>query len=320
MAKENNQFTATPHFDDIETEDAILQTRRLHTYGREALKLGLRVDTIFVQHTRFKEGLKDLDRIFQIARDVNMPHGLCLVGPTGVGKTALLRFFFESLPRSTLFAPGYGCVRIRVGARPTAGQLIAALLRGYRYPFASISEKTIYMRKDQAIDLVRLKGTRLIFVDEAHNLLHQVRRRGNDHGEPDATVFLSELMDETNVALVLGGSKELDQLESIDSYLADRVSGRVELRYFEPNPEWVALLRAFSEACTWFSLKIIEDPVQAKLLHTASGGSPRRLKRQLTEAVLVAAEAKSTSVTIEHLKSAYALVYGVHGQRTSPYA
>lgn len=321
MAKENHQFTAKPHFDDIEIdEDAGLQARRVQTYGSEALRLGLKVDTIFVLHTRFKEGLSDLDRIFQIARDVSMPHGLRLVGATGVGKSALLRYFFESLPRSTLFSPGYGCVRIRATARPTAGQLIAALLRGYRYPFASVSERTIYMRKDQAIDLVRLKGTRLIFVDEAHNLMHQVRRRGNGSVEPDATVFLCELMDETNAALVLGGSQELDQLENIDSYLADRVSGRVELRYFEPNSQWIAFLLAFSKACTWFDLKVIENSAQAKLLHTATGGNPRRLKCLLTEAVLVAAEAKCTSVSIEHLKAAHLLVYGVHGLRTNPYA
>jgi Cdc6-like AAA superfamily ATPase len=319
MAKENHQFTATPHFDDIEAEDAELQTRRVQTYSPAALKQGLRIDSIFVQHSLFLVGLAALDRVFQLARDVNMPHGFRLIGPTGVGKSALFRYFSESLPRSTLFTPGFGCLRIRAGAHPTAGQLIGALLRSYRYPFASVSEKTVYVRKEQALDLVRVKGTRLIFVDEAHNLMHQVRRRSNGSGEPDATVFLSELMDETSVALVLAGSKELDQLETVDSYLGDRVSGRVELCYFEPTAEWMAFLLAFSRACTWFDLRIIENPVLAKLSHIASGGSPRRLKCLLTEAVLIAAEGKCESVTVDHLRSAWTLVYGVHGQRTNPY-
>jgi hypothetical protein len=168
-------------------------------------------------------------------------------------------------------------------------------------------------------DLVLAKGTRLIYVDEAHNLLRQVLRRKDICGQPEATVFLSELMDETHVGLVLLGSSELDQLESVDPYLADRVSVRVELPHFSSTPEWTGLLRGFSSACSWFNLAVIEDDACAKKMHQATDGNLRQLKRLLTEAVLIAAEAKRQAVAIADLRLAFALVYGKTSQRTNPF-
>jgi Bacterial TniB protein len=320
MTKENYKFDATNDFEKIEIEEKETLSRRVQTYTVEALKTGLAVDKIFVQHTRFKEGLAAMDRIFQISKQVSMPHGLRVVGPTGVGKSALFHYFKSSLPTSSLFAPDLGCLRLRVGARPTTGQIISTLLEEYKYPFNSVSEKTIYRKKGQALELVRLKGTRLIFIDEAQNLMRQVKRRGKDQVEPEATVFLCELMDATNVALVLGGTDELDKLGDVDSHLADRISGRVPLVCFEANGEWLAFLNAFVKACNWFDLKLVQDHKQAKLLHLATGGSPRNLKRLLTEAVLVAAQSNFNSIQVEHFAQAYSAVYGEQSLRTNPYA
>ena len=319
MTKDNHKFEATVDYEEIETEEKETLSRRIQTYSVEALKNGLAIDKIFVQHTRFNEGLGALDRVFQISKEVAMSHGLRVLGPPGVGKSALLNYFAESLPRSSLFAPGLGCVCIRASARPTTGQILSSLLEAYKYPFISSSENKVYTRKFQALELVRLKGTRLIFIDEAHNLVRQVRNRGGKAAEPEATVFLCELMDATNVALVLGGTDELDKLADIDSHLADRIAGRVALSCFEPNGEWLAFILAFSKACTWFTLKLIEDHKQAKLLHTATGGSPRHVKRLLTEAVLVAVQAKCTSLQPEHFAQAYSLIYGKQSLRTNPY-
>jgi hypothetical protein len=319
MNKENHQFDATADFEKIEIEEKETLSRRIQTYSVEALKDGLAIDKIFVLYTQFNEGLGALDRVFQISKEVSMSHGIRVLGPPGVGKTALLNYFSESLPRSSLFAPGLGCVCIRASARPTTGQILSSLLEAYKYPFISSSENKVYTRKIHALELVRIKGTRLVFIDEAHNLLRQVRRRGDSKAEPEATVFLCELMDSTNVALVLGGTDELDKLADVDGHLADRITGRVALSCFEPNGEWLAFLLAFSKACTWFDIKLIEDHKQAKRLHTATGGSPRHLKRLLTEAVLVASQAKCKLLHPEHFLQAYILIYGKQSLRTNPY-
>lgn len=319
MKKIEHKFEDIVGFDHIDLEEKETLNRRVLAYSVDALKIALPIDKIVVEHTQFHGGLLALDRIFQLAREVNMPHGLRLIGPTGVGKSSLLQYFSESLPRSTLFAPGLGCISIRIGSRPKTGQIISALLRKYRYPFIPKSESNLCNYKEILFELVRLKGTRLIFIDEAHSLLCQARI-GNESVEPEATGFLRELMDETNVALVLGGKEELDKLANADSHLADRISGRFVMSCFDASAEWVGFLCAFSDACTWFDIKLIKDPKQAKLLHTATGGSPRNLKRLLTEVVLVAAQAKCKSIQVEHFSAAYIAVNGKQSLNTNPYA
>lgn len=312
------RFDSTPEYFDEEAVEKEIHQRRIQTYSTEALKAGIKVDGLFVLHDRFSSGLRALDRIFQLARDVKMPHGLRIVGPTGAGKTALLNYFSTSLPSSTLFVPGFACVNLRAGSRPTAGQFVAGLLRLYNYPIQTTSS-AVYLRKEHAFELIRAKGTRMVFVDEAQNLIHQTRRRGAHVNEPEATIFLRELMDQTNVGLVLGGTTDLDGLEDIDRHLSDRITGRIELRLFERDVQWAGLLHGFAKACDWFDLRLLQTSEQMKLLFLASGGSPRRVKRLLTEAVLIAAERKATAIETQDLKSAFVHCQGDHGATTNPW-
>jgi predicted ATPase len=126
------KFEQTATFDEIEADEAQLNARRLQLYSKHALKVGLPVDRIYINHPRFDTGLKTLDRVFQIAPEVTMPHGVRLIGPTGSGKSALFRYFRDSLPRSSLFTEGLGAVGIRFGRQThgwPAGSCAAARLQ-----------------------------------------------------------------------------------------------------------------------------------------------------------------------------------------------
>jgi hypothetical protein len=316
-----NAFGGPHDTDDLESEEvAAVTARRLRQYSLQALRAALPIDQIYIHHDRFVAGLNAMDRLFQIAPDVRMPHGARLVGPTGSGKSALIRNFRERLPRSTLFAPGHGAIVVRSGARPTAGHLLSALLRAYRYPFAAVSGRTLYIKRDNLFDLMKAKGTRIVFVDEADRLLTQVRRRGESTEHPEATQLLRDMMDECNVALVLAGTAALDHLATVDSHLADRVSVRHELRYFEANQQWLGVLRGFAKQCTTFDISAITDLAEAKRLHVATEGSLRRLKRLITEAALVAAQDRKATLDVHALAQAFVVIEGQHGLRTSPYA
>lgn len=319
MDNEQPPIEKTVSFDEIEAEEAQLVTRRLQLYSKHALQVALPIDRIYVNHLRFSDGLALLDRVFQVAPEVTMAHGVRLIGPTGSGKSALFRWFRDSLPRSTLFSPGFGAVGIRVGDRPAAGQIVGALLRAYKYPFRSGSNGTVYARSYLVHDLIREKGTRLIFIDEAHRLLNQRLRFGAD-SEPSATLFLRDLMDDCKVGLALAGTDALDRLDSVDSHLGDRISARHQLRYFAADKEWMGLLRAFRKQCQTFDLSLLEDPKEGARLHVATGGSPRRLKRLLTEGALVAANAGLPNLDVASLAKGFTSVQGSGGASPNPYA
>jgi len=314
-------FGRTNDLDDLEAHEAAANAvRRQRLYSQHALRVALPIDQIYVHHDRFSSGLEALDRLFQIAPHVRVPHGARLIGPTGSGKSALIRNFRDRLPSSTLFAPGHGAILVRSGARPTAGHLLSALLRAYNYPFGAVSARTLYIKRDNLFDLIKLKGTRVIFVDEADRLLMQVRRRAGTGEHPEATQLLRDIMDECNAAVVLAGTEALDQLASVDSHLADRVTVRHELQHFEANAQWLGVLRGFVKQSESFDIGIIVELAEAKRLHAATGGSLRALKRVVTEAALIAANQKKSSLDAESLALAFVAVEGQHGLRTSPYA
>lgn len=318
--KKNENIDESVDIDDLDADELNLAARRQRLYSRHALKTGLPLDQIMINHSRFAKAVTAFDRVFQIAPEVTMAHGIRLIGPTGSGKSSLFRYFRDSLPKSTLFTPGFGAIGIRVGSRPTAGQIVSRLLRAYKYPFSGGRASTIFGRSEIVQDLIREKGTRLIFIDEAHRLLHQVRRSDSDEREPTATAFLLDLMDESRVALALGGTDQLDRLGKVDSHLDDRLSVRQELRHFAPASEWLGLMKAFKENCTTFDLSLILDPAEAKALNTATRGSLRRLKRLLTEAVLIGADAGALRLERGHLAKAFTIVQGDDGVEETPYA
>lgn len=247
----------------------------MRTYSRQALAAAAVVDQTFVMFERFEGGLSALDRAFQLASHFTVSQGLMVIGPPGSGKTSLARYFNASLPKHSLFAPGFGAVIARCRARPTAGQLVGSFLTAYRYPFRHGSSATVYGRRNILFELARSKGTRIAFLDEAHHLLRQIQRI--NHGvagadqEPCATDFLREFMDECNLALVLLGTPLLDRLSTMDMHLSDRISGRHELeRYTRVSAQWLGILQGFVSGCTSFDLSYIKDADEAKRLLIAT--------------------------------------------------
>ena len=317
---DNPAIEKTVSFDEIEPDEVQLIARRQKLYSKNALRAALPIDGMYANHTRFAGGLHALDRLFQIAPEVTMSHGLKLIGPTGSGKSALFRYFRDSLPRSSLFTPGFGAVGIRAGPNSTAGQILSALLRVYKYPFRNGSSSTVYARMDIVLDLIREKRTRLLFVDEAHRLLKQKKVVPGDDREPSATVLLRDLMDEGQIALVLAGTNVLDNLQDVDPHLSDRLSVRHELCYFQADKEWVGLMHAFVKQSTSFDIGIIANPSDAKLLHIATGGSLRRFKRLLTESVLIAAHSGLTVLDSASIAKGLLAVQGHDSRECSPYA
>lgn len=208
-------FTESLALDGPDNNEAEIHARRLQTYSVDALRVATQIERQYVNHPDFANGLRMLDRLFQLGTELETPQGHLLIGPTGSGKTALFSYFRDSLPSSSLFSSNVGAIGLRVPKRPFPGLLIREFLRLLKYPFAGGSYKQLYERRQLVFEALRSNGTRLVWLDEAHHLLPKHASKQIEDDETEAIELLRELMDECKVSLVLAGSGELNNLKSV---------------------------------------------------------------------------------------------------------
>lgn len=312
----------TTEDDLVSDSDRKLFERRQFMYSKSALQAGSEVDRIMIQHPATIKGLEALDRAFQLSNALEMPQGIRIIGPTGSGKTSLIKLFAQTLPKSTLFDPSFGVLNVRLMANCSRHQIVRALLKRIEYPFPNASAKAVDIMSRILVEAAAAKGVRVLAVDEAHHLISARRQRHSDGMTGnEATDWLREFNDEARLALVLCGTNELDQLDQIDSHLTSRLSTRIELKDFKLDLNWYGLLKAYAKQCAVFDLQGLHSDDLPIRLHKATKGNLRNLKRLLTELVLIAVEesANSTSVDKAMLKRAFDRVRGEDGIDANPF-
>lgn len=315
-----DSFEESMSLSDSDVEDSTTLRRRIATYSVEALRVGSQVDKIFVQYPDFVRAVQVMDRLFQLGTELDMPQGAYIEGPTGVGKTALFRYFQKSMPSSTLFSTGMGAIGLRVPQRPRTGHFISGLLRAIRYPFFTGTTPQLYQRRQTVLEGLQAAGTRLIFVDEAQHLLQQIRVTSLEDWECESTEFLRQVMDEGRISMVLAGSAGMDKLEEVSKALSSRLPVRERLKNFERDLSWVGFVRTFSKQCTSFDLTFLCDQAITTRLHYACGGNPRAFKRHITEAVLLAVDSGALNLNGELLSKAFHVAFGSATTRSNPFA
>ncbi|NWF46335.1 AAA family ATPase [Hydrogenophaga sp. D2P1] len=313
-------FVESMSLSDSDVEDSPTLHRRIATYSVESLRVASQVDKTYVQYPDFVRAIQVMDRLFQLGTELDMPQGAFIEGPTGVGKTALFRYFQESVPKSTLFSPGMGVVGLRVPQRPRTGHFVSGLLRAIRYPFSTGSTPQLYQRRHIVVEGLRAAGTRLIFLDEAQHLLQQLRGPSLHDWECESTEFLRQIMDEGRISMVLAGSEGMDKLEETSKAFSSRLPVRERLKNFDRDATWVGFVRAFSKQCKPFDLTFLCEPAITTRLHYACGGNLRAFKRHVTEAVLLAVDAGALKLDAALLSQAFQITFGSATIRSNPFA
>jgi len=298
-----------------------LKARRLAMYSADALRIAHYVDKLVVTHGSFQEALAGLDRIYQLGSEFSVPKGLLLLGPAGSGKSTLIDYFCGSLPPSNLIEPGMEAFAIRLAKSASLSSVVEAILNALNYPFPKVSNTTVGVKRGLSIQAMCRKGTRLLAIDEAHNLCgsSQSARKGHGDGTP-LTNYLSELMDNARIGLCLYGGPGLARLAETDPYLASRCPTHVEFCNFDLGGPWLGLVRTFVKQCPAFDLSFFDHADQRTRLHRATGGNLRALKTLLTESVLVAADARAKQLDAALVATAFDRVYGLKARAINPWA
>lgn len=300
-------------------EDRKTFRRRQFMYSTEALAMALPLERIHVNHSAFREALLAADRVYQLSKQSALPHGFMLVGDTGTGKSSLIRYYLDSLPPSMLFEASSGVLAVRLQERPNTGRVVSTLLRQIKYPFSQVSRNTVSIKKDLLIDALKQKGSRMLFVDEAHHLCRARKSEREQTDGNELSEFLRELMDECQLGVILCGTHLLDQLRTVDHHLLARVPGRVELKNFDSLAQWQGFVKAFTKQGKAIDLSNLHQGETARLWQLACGGNPRAFKRLVVECVLVCAEKKRSTLDREVMAVAYERITGTGSLSSSPF-
>lgn len=297
--------------------------QRIFKYSPQALFAADEVDRKYLLFKELNVVLEALDRAYQLALRISQPQGILISGPPGSSKTSISEYFRKSLPGSSDIIEGHGALMMRLRSNPCAGAVVSQLLRAVRHPFTGVRKGRIDSMRDIAFEALQQLGTRMIFIDQAHVLEQSVRkspRSSKGAVETTASEVLRDLMDETGIALVFLVSDAFGGLERIDESLADRVSVRLSLKHFDDDGVWAHFLSQIGHRTKCIDFGILIDRKFATLTHRAVLGNRRRTKLLLTEAVLVAMEAKAPAVERQHFETAFQRINGVLNQVVNPYA
>jgi type II secretory pathway predicted ATPase ExeA len=304
--------------DRLDASEASARERRLNTYSVDALRAAADVERIYVKHSQFSQVIEALDKLFQVGTELDTPMGFRLIGPPGVGKTAAFAYFRATLPSSTFFDKSTAAIGVRLPKRPHTGVVIKALLRGIEYPFAEGSYKQLYARRTVIFEALQAKGTRLIWIDEAHHLIFRNTNGAFRQEEGDASDFLREIVDRCRCSMVLAGSTELDDLPAALPHLSSRIPGRLLLEPFSLDSTWRSFIEAFCGTSLPVNLRSICTPAVMTALHKATGGNLRMFRQLMIEAVLLAMQERQSNVDTDTLSKAYDLAFGV-ATRSNPF-
>jgi len=304
----------------VEEDERKTQARRQFMYSPMALAAAEVAERAYVMFPEFKRALAAFDRIYQLSGQLETPQGALVQGPPGSSKTTLAKYFAKSLPQSNLFDIGYGALFIRLRANPTQGLVVSQLLRAVNYPFTEVRKNRVYTMRDIAFEALGQKGTRIVFVDQAHCLSTQGRTRHSDVPETAASDTLREMMDETRVGLVLLADAMFKGLEQVDAALADRLSVRLNMSHFTEGEVWQAFLGAFSKKIDAVDMSVITTEDGAGHTYLATSGNRRSFRRLMTEGVLIAADAGAKALTMQHLLLAFERTRGDGTPKANPYA
>lgn len=217
-----------------------------------------------------------LARLHYVAQNATMA---LITGPSGVGKSALLKRFLHELS-----GPQWEPVYLHLTHLPAAGllrMLVAKLgevpRRGKERLFEQIFEKAR-----------QTEGALLLIIDEAHLL--------DTDALTDIRLLISSALDDAPpLKLVLAGQEPLRHTlrQSAHAALLSRIAVRHHMLPF--TREQTAAYIDFQLKQAGGSEKLFEEAAK-KMIHDYSGGIPRQINNLATACLLQAAAANSSRV------------------------
>lgn len=240
----------------------------------------------WIGYTAAQGALKRLDQIMVREPGRLRPQNLLLVGPTNNGKTMIAERFRRMHAAQTSACGGHEImpvVALQMPPEPTIGRMLAALLDGMGSPICPGHPGEA--RQALAFNILRTCATRMLIIDEFHNLLGATARR-----QRELLNFVRYLGNELRLPIVCLGTRE--------AWLAIRSDPQLENRFAPYSlPVWSdcrelgRLLASFETCLPLREPSYLASPAMRAEVLRRSEGTIGEIATFVTRAAVAALEA-----------------------------
>ena len=277
---------------------------------RTALEINAALDAKFMLFSGVQAIVEELELSLATSKHGGTPRHLAILGPSGVGKTALLHYFLRRHPRveeeERTFIP---VLLAQMPATPTRIRILQALVAAF--------DPKLVVNKDEAKLTSQVQtlcdacGVRMVLFDESSHMVDRGRERTH-YLVGDA---LKTIVDELGRPFVLVGIPRLKRLLDVNEQLRGRFSRHRTLQPFtlaDPGQarEFRGAVAGFAEEIKGIECIELTGEQVLPLLYLSCNGYLRPMVDLLKEAVNLALKKRGGVISMTTLAVAFSGALG----------
>lgn len=261
-------------------------------HQRENIKetlLNFSLADVILEHRQFDAAMTAIANVHHSRKTQGYSTGLLICGPSGVGKSTIIRQYSQHFPA---YDEGNRTVMpvlvVTCPSSATASGLMSAMFTAMHYPVPSrsdLADKTL-----KVIKLIKLLGVQLLLLDEFQHAYYTATLPAFRQLIDTVKVVITE----TNIASVLVGLHEAHEVIATNEQVARRHSEKLEITPFkleddEDFKEFRSILKSYQAAMPLPVEVPLYEANLARRFLIASHGNLDYLRRLLEKSIHIAA-------------------------------
>lgn len=211
----------------------------------------------FIHSPQAQRAMNRLMEVHEDTRRTGNSKGLVIQGPSGVGKSTLIKEYVSELESANKTGEAHCSVLIvEIPSSPTKKNLATAMLTAMRDPYADSRSHSAETKFARIIRLLSNLGVEVVVLDEAQHLVDYKRNAAYE-----AADWIKSLMNETSITFVLVGLKRTEGLLWANEQLRRRFSATVDYNRFMLTETFAVLLKSIRELLPVESISFSEKNV-----------------------------------------------------------
>ncbi|REE67296.1 TniB protein [Paenibacillus taihuensis] len=253
------------------------------------------VKSIIVHHPIYMTVLEELEMRFALGNDSLTSECLYLYGPTGAGKSTVIREFVSRYPpfSKTSEYSSVPVLHVKVPLKATASSLASKVLLDLGYPFPTRRTELNHVRS-----LIMEREVKMLILE------------GAEHLNSKTINWVKTLIGEVNIPVVLCGISESMWMFVNDPQLNRLFTNKLELAPFrygnkKETSAFLGFLHVMERQLPFAKPTNLTEKTIAERLYYASLGVASYLMQLMIEATICAVNDGDDSIELEHLNQAF---------------